>query len=484
MTHFANVDLPLGSSGSPAIIQDVAPRIRSPAISSYSGLLPSSADAHVSRGLSPPIHNIVGAAPIMPQGWLHLTPADLPMNSSSKGALHKFKGEADDVNHFLDEYEQLFRLYHLISDTDHCKYLQRYISKTVWDELCDQPAVVNPDWDNLKKVICQIYNVDGVEYKYSHKDLRKFVLKSARTSTPLDSMDKYCKYQCKYLVIANFLYSHGRIDREVLETHFFLGIPKKQREGLQREVRNMYPKHKTNVPYCLTQLDKAAQELFRKDHFDIDALDLYSDFSKEEESESDSNDSDSESEEEKPRTWSHKPKKETNHFRRQGCHPYGSDESDEEETDDKEGIYDCKSTSKIKTKVDKSSQSGRSHKTPAVTMWSAIKVRTLHTPAESQRITQELEAEGKCAAQLDAIDTLVMDLSGMQVSDSTYVVKLMRLRELALKMVKPILEHVSQCSWEQRPSFSSAIAQQCQERRMWGVCNFVLTMLQDQIPHH
>jgi hypothetical protein len=140
--------------------------------------------------------------------------------------------------------------------------------------------------------------------------------------------------------------------------------------------------------------------------------------------------------------------------------------------------------SKIKTKVDKSSQSGRSHKTPAVTTWSAIKVRTLHTPAESQRITQELEAEGKCAAQLDAIDTLVMDLSGMQVSDSTYVVKLMRLRELALKMVKPILEHVSQCSWERRPSFSGAIAQQCQERRMWGVCNFVLTMLQDQIPRH
>jgi hypothetical protein len=170
------------------------------------------------------------------------------MNSSSKGAPRKFKGEADNVNRFLDEYEQLFRLYHLISDTDRCKYLRRYVSKTVWDELRDQPAVVNPDWDNLKKVIHQIYNVDGVEYKYSCKDLRKFVLKSARTSTPLDSMDKYRKYQHKYLVIANFLYSRRRIDREVLETQFFLGIPKKQREGLRREVRNMYPKHKTSHP--------------------------------------------------------------------------------------------------------------------------------------------------------------------------------------------------------------------------------------------
>jgi hypothetical protein len=210
----------------------------------------------------------------------------------------------------------------------------------------------------------------------------------------------------------------------------------------------------STVTHC-TQLDEAAQELFRKDRFDVDALDLYSDFSEEEESESDSDDSDSESEEEKPWTRSHKPKKETNHFRRQGHHPYGSDESDKEETGDEEGIYDRKSTSKIKTKVDKSSQSGRSHKTPAVTTRLAIKVRTLHTPAESRRITQELEAEGKRAAQLDAIDALVKDLSGMQVSNSMYVVKLMRLRELVPEMVKPISEHVSQRSRERRPSFSA-----------------------------
>lgn len=99
------------------------------------------------------------------------------------------------------------------------------------------------------------------------------------------------KYSRGYIRIAGWLFQKNKITKREYQIHYWIGIPSSFRAKLEARLMAQKPTHNLEDPFKVSDINKAAENLLRRDRFDTERI--ASD--RDDDSESEPSDSDSDS---------------------------------------------------------------------------------------------------------------------------------------------------------------------------------------------
>ena len=199
------------------------------------------------------------------------TVADLPI-PGNKGAPKIFRGQPEDLETFIGQFERLANSRGLSSE-EKCTIIGEYCSRRVRETIKGLQSHKRGDWEALVKDILNIYDINAVTKRYAKTDLHTLCRRYYReTDRPLDSLKAWKLYIQDFVRIGGSLLTNGRISQEDYAIYFWLGIPKHLRNKLELAIRNKLPDHDMSTPFPIEYVEDAVENLLHRDRFDTSRI--------------------------------------------------------------------------------------------------------------------------------------------------------------------------------------------------------------------
>jgi hypothetical protein len=216
------------------------------------------------------------------------TPDMMPL-PPHKSAPFKFRGNHDKVKNFLKQYIRLANAYNC-SDADKCEQIIYFCSRKVVKLIEALKSYQDKKWPELENDLTNYYDGARKETRYLRAHLENLVHRWKHR--PIKSLTEWKKYERKFITIAGWLSSKGKINEEDTSTFFWKGINKKLRDRIESRMISAAGSTIIDItkPFKMTEVITKAESIFARNRFDVEL-----ESSEEETSDSDS-DSDSQSE--------------------------------------------------------------------------------------------------------------------------------------------------------------------------------------------
>ena len=98
---------------------------------------------------------------------------DLSNIGSSKKSLY-FKGKTSEAKRFLEQLEDIFARYNVMTNSNKCKYLIRFCNHQVANVVEGLAAYEKKEWTKLKEEFLKLYDAGISDKKYLKRDLKQF----------------------------------------------------------------------------------------------------------------------------------------------------------------------------------------------------------------------------------------------------------------------------------------------------------------------
>ncbi|HEV7738527.1 MAG TPA: hypothetical protein VGO47_14295, partial [Chlamydiales bacterium] len=140
----------------------------------------------------------------------HRTPSilDLPV-LGAKGSPKKFRGDHAKIALFLEHYDQLCFQYNLNSDSEKCKAVLRYCSTKVRETIEGLGSYRNPDYQQLREDLLDIYDDELLRKRFKKKDLEKFLKDSRKRK--IKTMGEFRRFEREFIRIAGWLKGYEKV---------------------------------------------------------------------------------------------------------------------------------------------------------------------------------------------------------------------------------------------------------------------------------
>ena len=135
------------------------------------------------------------------------TALNLPL-LGGKQAPSKFSGDYDEVERFLENYEQLLAYHQITTDQDKCRAITRYVSRKVREVIEALDSYRTPNWATLKSDLEKLYDADRYKTRYKKKDLVAYVHKTRKRK--MNDLRRWRKYNRDFVRIAGWLRGYRR----------------------------------------------------------------------------------------------------------------------------------------------------------------------------------------------------------------------------------------------------------------------------------
>ncbi|KAH8082031.1 hypothetical protein BXZ70DRAFT_1068334 [Cristinia sonorae] len=178
---------------------------------------------------------------------------DVP-NPGTRNAPKTFRGDAEDLQPFMRQFERMARL-HGLTEAEKCQMVGDYCSLRVRETILGFDSYRAEDWENLRVEIEKAYDLDSVTKRYTISELRRTCKKYAgEKDRPLNSMKAWRHYIQDFYRVAGSLLTNKKISQEDFTVSFWKGIPKHVRDRVELQIK--------------LELSKGKQEGHDMDRFD------------------------------------------------------------------------------------------------------------------------------------------------------------------------------------------------------------------------
>jgi hypothetical protein len=189
----------------------------------FGGSEPSSSSSEESSS-DEPDQRMPGAAPLYSMhqtSQRHKTVYDMPVRGS-KDAPKTFTGKYNEVQLFIDHFEQLLKKCRISSDSDRCDLLMSYCPTDVQNIIRTLDGYEYRKWGVLKPQLLKFFDADRVYQKYKPIDVETYAARK-RLQTCYN-LTQWHRYFLKFNTIAGGPLSKGHLNREDYNTYFLLRI--------------------------------------------------------------------------------------------------------------------------------------------------------------------------------------------------------------------------------------------------------------------
>ena len=179
-------------------------------------------------------------------------PDSLPF-PGTKNAPRKFKGGCTKVKPFFQHYERLLAQKQIQKDEEKIKNISQYCSREVREFVEGLGSFSGNDWDRFKTDIMKYYEAIKSSRRYRVTDLTNFVKRTAE-GKPFNGSAKWNTYFRNFIRISGYLVKHNRINENVQNTMFWIGIPLKTRRQFERFLVDVKNPHDMETPFTWTSV--------------------------------------------------------------------------------------------------------------------------------------------------------------------------------------------------------------------------------------
>jgi hypothetical protein len=190
--------------------------------------------------------------------------AQLP-NRGGKNAPETFKGSYKHVETFINHYNRLIDLYHVISESDKCHGILEYCSQHVKDFIQINPHYLTPNWTLLQNEILNAYDADRMNSRIRPKDFFNFIQSYGQGQ--ITNLSQWKRYHRDYTAKAGFLRQNKQLNELQYHGYFWYGIPHHLQGILESRLHAKNPTFDTSQPWPIDSIKEIAEMYFRRTKF-------------------------------------------------------------------------------------------------------------------------------------------------------------------------------------------------------------------------
>ncbi|KAI0038826.1 hypothetical protein FA95DRAFT_1460102, partial [Auriscalpium vulgare] len=178
----------------------------------------------------------------------------------------KFTGSYAKILRFIKHYENLLQLNNVTSDKEKCETILDYCSTKIARFIRTLESFQKPDWSALRADLLDQFDADRTSKRYSAQDLMEFVRKEQKKR--ITTITQFKEYNVKFRSIAGELRARNKIDKNMEDTHYWLGIGKSLRQKLETRMLMEDPALSLDTAFKMDLVYKTAIKLLARDRFD------------------------------------------------------------------------------------------------------------------------------------------------------------------------------------------------------------------------
>ncbi|KIY53529.1 hypothetical protein FISHEDRAFT_5289, partial [Fistulina hepatica ATCC 64428] len=149
---------------------------------------------------------------------------------------------------------------------DRCRSIIQYVSRKVASYIRGLREYQNDNWDGLKAVLQDTYDVERAQQPYQPRDLVSFTHKSSQGR--IHNLADWKHYQREYVAIAGSLLNNHTLTEKDYNTYFWIGIPLPLRQILEHLLLIQDPKHDISEPWPAEAIDEQMKSIYNRSRFD------------------------------------------------------------------------------------------------------------------------------------------------------------------------------------------------------------------------
>ncbi|KAF7424837.1 hypothetical protein PC9H_010148 [Pleurotus ostreatus] len=225
-------------------------------------------------------------------------PEMMPM-IGERGAPPLFKGSHEKITSFLKKYNALCTRYSITRSADKCERVLDYCSDKVSVLVEALPGFRQSSWSLLQAEMEKHFDADRKEKRNTTSKLAKHT--NYWSSKKIKSLTKWKQYERKFISKSGWLRKTDKITEELEATYFWLGIHPDARQKIENRLLARHPRISVKKAFPMALVSEIAQEIFERDRFEYNLIDVGSDSENSSDSDSDSESSDDSEDEKRTR---------------------------------------------------------------------------------------------------------------------------------------------------------------------------------------
>ncbi|KAF9496502.1 hypothetical protein BDN71DRAFT_1352836, partial [Pleurotus eryngii] len=208
-----------------------------------------------------------------------------------RGAPPLFKGSHEKITSFLKKYNTLCTHYSITRSADKCERILDYCSDKVSVLVEALPGFCQSSWKILQAEMEKHFDADYKEKRNTTSKLAKHT--NYWSTKKIKSLTKWKKYERRFISKSGWLRKTDKITEDLEATYFWLGIHPDTCQKIENRLLARHPHISVKKAFPMALVSEIAQEIFERDCFKYNLIDVGSDSENSLDSDSDLDSSDS-----------------------------------------------------------------------------------------------------------------------------------------------------------------------------------------------
>lgn len=192
-----------------------------------------------------------------------------------KGAPPKFTGSHEEVKRFIRRFKNLCDAYNLTDQADICERILDYCSNKVVRLVEALPSYTAKDWTLLEADILRYFDADLRETRYIIRDLT--LLTKEWKHRPILNLTEWKKYERKFITVAGWLLTKGKITVDEQNAYFWHGIHKKLKGRIESRLFAKTTNLTVTTAFAMNEIILIVETLLARNKFSYNLADSDSD---------------------------------------------------------------------------------------------------------------------------------------------------------------------------------------------------------------
>lgn len=189
----------------------------------------------------------------------------------TKSAPRTFKGKYNEVKTFIEHYERLCAQYYVTNHREKLDNIIQYCSRPTREFMEALDSFKGGDWDGFTQDLMEYYDAERDEKRYSWRDLEAYA-KKHRSNTHRVNLAYWKIYSRGFIRISGWLSYRNKVSEREQALYFWKGVPRSFRNKLESRLIATHPDHDMEEPFDISDVQKAAKSLLKRNRFDSDKL--------------------------------------------------------------------------------------------------------------------------------------------------------------------------------------------------------------------
>jgi hypothetical protein len=182
------------------------------------------------------------------------------------------------MDEFLDGYEELCRDCYVPEDRmidSIVRYAPNADTRAMWKIIAKKPED-RASWSNYRRLL--IENTTGAGEDRRHTKAELYYLVSSFRGKPMRTRAQFNEFWHRFLVVSNYLHSHGLLSTEERSRKLLEGLPATLQRRVKAQLQKEYQTHHPEDPFSFDQIFKVNNFVLTAfdDEFDEDLDDYVS----------------------------------------------------------------------------------------------------------------------------------------------------------------------------------------------------------------